>query len=131
LADDEEPDSSPVWAEIDRIDAIVSGDEDQDNTEWFDLDNLFEFDRENDPDNLIGNRWLCRGDSFILQGYTGIGKSSLVLQMAMCWTLGRDFFGIKPKRALKILLIQAENNAGDIAEPLQGHCRAYTPPGMQ
>lgn len=34
LADDEEPDSSPVWAEIDRIDAIVSGDEDQDNTDW-------------------------------------------------------------------------------------------------
>ena len=83
---------------------------------WIDR---FEFDRENDPNNLVGHRWLCGGDSFILQGYTGIGKSSLVLQIAMCWALGRDFFGIKPKRALKILLIQAENNAGDIAEPLQ------------
>jgi hypothetical protein len=68
---------------------------------------------------LIGNRWLCRGGSLILQGDTGMGKSSFILQAAMTWSLGRDFFGIKPKRALKIILIQAENDAGGIAEPFQ------------
>ena len=89
------------------------------STEWFDLGALFSFDRTKDPDCLIGRRWLNRGDSFILQGYTGLGKSSLVLQMAMLWALNREFFGIAPKRPLKIILIQAENNKGDIAEPFQ------------
>jgi RecA-family ATPase len=97
--------------------------DDGDNTEWFDLDALFDFDRENDPDNVIGNRWICRGDSFILQGYTGIGKSSFVLQIAIYLALGKPLFGcIKVKGPLKILIIQAENNAGDMAEPLQDIC---------
>jgi hypothetical protein len=73
-----------------------------DGTEWFDLDNLSSFDRKNDPNCMIGDHWLCRGDSFILQGYTGIGKSSLVLQMAMSWALGKSLFGIKPKRPLRL-----------------------------
>ena len=38
LADDEDPDNSPVWNELERFDTIVGGDEGQDNTEWFDLD---------------------------------------------------------------------------------------------
>jgi ABC-type uncharacterized transport system fused permease/ATPase subunit len=59
--------------------------EQSDNTEWFSLDDLMNFDREHDPDCLIGNRLICRGGSFILQGYTGFGKSSLALQLAMCW----------------------------------------------
>jgi hypothetical protein len=109
---------------IDSIaDATLVEIDDGDDTEWFDLDSLFKFDRENDPDNVIGNRWICRGDSFILQGYTGIGKSSFLLQMGIYLALGRPIFGcIIVDRPLKILIIQAENNAGDMAEPLQDIC---------
>lgn len=89
------------------------------NTEWFDHESLMSFDRANDPYCLIGNRWLCRGSSLIIQGPTGIGKSSLILQMLMSWSLGRDFFGLKPKRPLRIVLIQAENDKGDLSEPYQ------------
>jgi hypothetical protein len=89
------------------------------STEWFDLDALFSFDRANDPNCLVGRRWLGRGDSLILQGYTGFGKSSLALQLAMALAMGRLWFGIEPKQALRVLFVQAENNKGDIAEPFQ------------
>jgi AAA domain len=89
------------------------------STEWFDLDALFSFDRANDPNCLVGRRWLGRGDSLILQGYTGFGKSSLALQLAMALAMGRPWFGIEPRQALRVLFVQAENNKGDIAEPFQ------------
>jgi RecA-family ATPase len=90
-----------------------------DGSEVFDLDSLREFDRENDPDCMIGNRWLCRGHSVVVQGPTGIGKSSFVLQMLMTWAKGDSFFGFQPKEKLKSVLIQAENDMGDIAEGFQ------------
>jgi len=94
-----------------------------DGSELFNLDSLKNFDRENDPDCLIGDRWLCKGQSLIIQGPTGIGKSSLVLQMLMSWAIGRDFFRLKPVREMCSVLIQAENNEGDVSEPFQDICR--------
>ena len=39
----------------------------------------------------------------------------------MTWALGRDFFGIRPKRGpLRSLVIQSENDLGDVAESVQG-----------
>ena len=55
----------------------------------------------------------------MVQGYSGIGKSSLVLQMALLWAVGKDFFGLKPARPLKTVFVQAENDKGDFAEPFQ------------
>ena len=81
---------------------------------------LIYFDPANDPDNLIGNRWLTRGSSMIISGGTGIGKSSLMMQVIIRWSLGLDFFGIAPVRPLKIGVIQAENDKGDLAEAFQG-----------
>jgi hypothetical protein len=63
-----------------------------DDSEWFSIDDLMSFDREQDPDCLIGKRWICKGGSFVIQGYTGFGKSSLALQIAMSWVLGCGFF---------------------------------------
>ena len=94
-----------------------------DGSVLFNLDSLKNFDRENDPDCLIGDRWLCKGQSLIIQGPTGIGKSSLVLQMLMSWGCGRDFFKLKPAREMCSVLIQAENNEGDVSEPFQDICR--------
>jgi len=97
------------------------------STEIFDLSDLDAFNRNDDENVRIGpGRWLCRGGSVVVQGYTGIGKSSFTLQMAMSWAVGRDFFGLKPKKPLRTLFIQAENDKGDFAEPFQDIKSNYT-----
>lgn len=73
-----------------------------------------------DPDELLLHRFLCRGGGLLLCGPTGIGKSSWAMQCAMLWALGRECFGIIPTRPLKSLLIQAENDDGDLAEMRDG-----------
>lgn len=75
---------------------------------------------ENDPSELLRYRFLCRGGGALLVGPTGIGKSSLSMQAMVLWALGRDAFGIVPARPLKSLLIQAENDDGDLAEMRDG-----------
>ena len=42
------------------------------------------------------------------------------MQMAMLWGVGREAFGVKPARPLKSLIIQAENDKGDLAEQVLG-----------
>jgi hypothetical protein len=79
--------------------------------------------REGDPDELLRHRYLSRGGGLLLVGPTGIGKSSLSIQFMVCWALGRGVFGINPARPLKSLLIQAENDDGDLAEMRDGVCR--------
>lgn len=76
-----------------------------------------------DPDVLLGNRFLSRGGSMLFIGQSGIGKSSLAMQAAMTWALGRDFFGLKPAKPLKQIMVQAENDFGDMAEMFQGVAR--------
>jgi len=85
------------------------------------IDELMKFDRKADPTNVLGNRWLCRGGSLVMAGQAGTGKSALMMQAAINWTLGQDFFGIKTNEGMKMrtLVIQAENDAGDVAESMQ------------
>jgi AAA domain len=83
------------------------------------VDELLNFDRFNDETSLIGDRWLCEGKQAVLQGPTDVGKSSLVMQWAIRLCLGLAFFGIKPVRAMRVLIIQAENDLGDMAEAFQ------------
>jgi len=83
------------------------------------LDALAAFDRKSDPNNMIGNRWLTRGDSMLLVSQSGVGKSSWALQFMISLAVGRPFFGIKAARPLKVVMTQAENNGGDVAEAFQ------------
>jgi phage/plasmid primase-like uncharacterized protein len=76
--------------------------------------------RGNDPDELLRYRFLCRGGGLLLCGPTGIGKSSWIMQAAILWAMGRECFGIAPARPLKSLLVQAENDDGDLAEMRDG-----------
>jgi RecA-family ATPase len=84
------------------------------------ISQLGEYDTENDPNTVLGNRWLCRGGSLVVVGQSGIGKSSFSMQLSVLWALGQAAFNIKPVRPLKSLIIQAENDIGDLAEMFQG-----------
>lgn len=78
---------------------------------------------ENDPDELLKHRFLCRGGGLLLVGPTGAGKSALAMQAMILWALGREAFGIMPKAPLRSLLVQAENDDGDLAEMREGVIR--------
>jgi hypothetical protein len=80
----------------------------------------FVVDADTNGGCLLGNRWLCRNGGLLLAAPTGIGKTTFVLQGAIMWSLGRNYFGIKPSGKLRVLIIQAENDDGDIAEIRDG-----------
>jgi hypothetical protein len=85
-----------------------------------DFNALLSFERKEDPTTILGNhRWLCKGGSLLIVGQSGTGKSSLMMQAAVHWCIGKDFFGIKPAKPLRAIVLQAENDAGDISEALQ------------
>lgn len=66
---------------------------------------------------LLGRfRYICRGGSLIIVAPSSVGKSSAALHMSTCWALGRDWLGIPCKRPLRSLIIQAEDDEGDIGE---------------
>jgi RecA-family ATPase len=81
------------------------------------------FDSSKDEKNLIGLRYVGRGMGCLLVGPSGVGKSSLNLQMAICWGVGHSSFGIAPVKPLKSLIIQAENDTGDLSEMFKGVCQ--------
>ena len=59
----------------------------------------------------------------VMAGPTGIGKSSFAMQMAMSFGAGLERFGFKPARPLKSLIVQAENDDGDLYEMQAGVVR--------
>lgn len=75
---------------------------------------------DGDPNELLRHRFLCRGAGLLLAGPTGIGKSSLSMQAMILWAIGKPMFGIQPVKPLKSLLVQAENDDGDLTEMRDG-----------
>lgn len=80
----------------------------------------FDTDPSDDPTELLCHRFLCRGGGALLVGPTGIGKSSFALQAAMTWAVGLPHFGIRPRGELRSLIVQAENDDGDLVEMRDG-----------
>jgi len=81
-------------------------------------------DWQTDDTELIRRRFLYKGGMLLLCGPTGIGKSSFLMQLIMHMAIGRPLFGITTGRAyergMRILLVQAENDEGDLAEMRDG-----------
>ena len=69
---------------------------------------------------LLGDRFLCEEGGCLFIGPSGVGKSTASAQQDVLWSLGREAFGIRPARPLKILTIQAENDDGDMTETAKG-----------
>jgi RecA-family ATPase len=65
---------------------------------------------------LLGNRYLCRTGGMFIVAPSGMGKSTLSLQMAVLWCCGLVAFGVKPSKALRILIVQSEDDQGDCTE---------------
>jgi len=91
-------------------------------------DEMMNLDTSQDANCILGyhngrtTRYLCKGHSAWLIGPSGVGKSSLLFQMGTCFATGKDFHGIAPAfgRSLRILIVQAENDDGDMAEMAKG-----------
>lgn len=83
-----------------------------------------------DAQELLKSRFLCRGGALLLVGPTGIGKSSFVMQGAIRWALGQEFFGIQAAGPMRVLMVQAENDDGDIAEMRDGVYRGLQASGQ-
>ncbi len=83
---------------------------------------LFDLQRPaaGDESELLKHRFLCRGGGALLIGQTGQGKSSLSMQAMLAFALGRPLFGIEPNGPLRCLLVQAENDDGDLTEARDG-----------
>jgi len=74
-----------------------------------------------DPsDTLIGDRFLCRGGGLVIAAPSGVGKSTLVAGLSVAFAKGESYLGLEPARALKLLVIQSENDDGDLYEQLRG-----------
>jgi len=75
---------------------------------------------ENDPLELFKNRFLCQGGVMLLVAPSGVGKSTFGMGMAIAHASGDPYLGIVPAKELKYLIIQAENDEGDMAEMRDG-----------
>lgn len=64
-----------------------------------------------DSDRILGDRLLAAGQSLVVAGAGGLGKSRLILQLAVSIICGRDFVGFETRgEGLKWLLFQCENS---------------------
>lgn len=80
----------------------------------YSMGEVLDYNPDQDRLTIVGNNYLRKGGSCLLVGPSGIGKSSLALQIAMYWSLGLPCFGMAPEKPLKILMIEAENDIADL-----------------
>lgn len=69
-----------------------------------------------DSKTILGKRYLCRGGGMWIIAPSGLGKSTLSIQIAILWACGKSAFDIKPSKSLRILVVQAEDDEGDCIE---------------
>jgi RecA-family ATPase len=110
------------WDEWKRLTAVHALGE-----PWRPLKDFEDYDIANDPNTVIGDRWLCRGGSLVLVSQSGVGKSSMQMQLKVGWAIGNAdmTFGMIPIKPLKQLTIQAENDQGDVAQAWQDTTRGF------
>jgi len=76
--------------------------------------------RPDDGTELLKTRYLCRGGGMLLVGPTGVGKSTFAMQAALCWAIGRPFFGIEPAKPLVPTACVQKRARGDRGSKIRG-----------
>jgi hypothetical protein len=71
---------------------------------------------EEDPRAIFKNGYLRRGGGLILAAQAGVGKSVISIQAAYSWAIGKPFLGITPVHALKIGIIQSEDDETEMSD---------------
>lgn len=66
-------------------------------------------EEEND-EILIRGRWLERGGAAFIVSTAGTGKSIMSVQLSMMWSNGMEFAGLRPRKPLKVWIIQSEDS---------------------
>jgi hypothetical protein len=64
---------------------------------------------------VLGDGFLELGTAALLAGSSGIGKSSIAMQMGCCWSCGKPAFYLEVPRPLRIVMIQNEDSDNDLA----------------
>jgi hypothetical protein len=73
-----------------------------------------------DSDRILGDRILASGQSLVISGQGGIGKSRLLLQMAVACRAGLPFIGLETRgQELRWLVLQAENSCRRLKADLE------------
>jgi RecA-family ATPase len=81
--------------------------------------------------NVLGDLWIERGSYVVINGPTGVGKSVLAVQIGVEAALGRETFGIKVDRPLKVLIVQAEDSKNDRIGQFQTILKRLSPEDRQ
>lgn len=68
--------------------------------------------RDYQPDNdivLVGDNAIMRGETFVLAGEPGVGKSLAATQLAVSGATGRDWLGLEIHCSFRTMTVQTEN----------------------
>ena len=65
-------------------------------------------------DVLIGDGFLERGGAILLAGPSGIGKSSIAMQVGCYWACGQSAFDLVAVTPLRIVMVQHEDSHNDL-----------------
>ena len=85
-----------------------------------------------DKELVLPNGYLALGERTAFCGMGGVGKSRLVMQLALCCRTGRDFLGWPTQgRELRWLFLQTENSCRRLQYDLRRMLNAFTPDEQQ
>ena len=65
---------------------------------------------------LLKNGYMRKGHGLFIVSTSGAGKSVFSIQMALHFAIGREFFGMKPPHALKVGIIQGEDDDEEMSD---------------
>jgi len=81
-----------------------------------------------DKELVLPNGYLALGERTAICGMGGVGKSRLIMQLALCCRAGCDFLGWKTQRPeLRWLFLQTENSNRRLKYDLARMLSAFTP----
>ena len=73
-------------------------------------------EEEDDEAVIFKNKYFRKGHALFIVSTSGAGKSVLVNQLSLFMAAGRPFLGMIPRRPLRVGVVQAEDDAQEMAD---------------